>query len=95
MKCSDWIPLAKLAKLLPGEPHLSTMHRWRLHGIRGVLLKTYLCGGRRYSTLADAEEFFASVTAAADGVKAPFRTERQRRAAIRRAEMVLQRAGIK
>ena len=95
MKYSDLIPLSKLAVMLPGCPSLCSMHRWRLRGIHGVKLKTYLCGGRRYGTLADAEEFFEQVTAAANGKRKPSRTSRQREAEITPAEKEFDEAGIK
>jgi hypothetical protein len=60
-----------------------------------VKLKTYLCGGRRYGKLADAEEFFARVTAVANGEPRTSRTSRQREAEIRRAEDELLQEGIK
>lgn len=94
MKCNDLIPFAMLTKEIPGRPHISSLHRWRQHGIRGVRLRSYLCGGRRCSTLADVEEFFAQVTAAKDGTTSP-RTTRQRQAAIRQAETELEKAGVK
>ena len=94
MKLDDWIPLAKLGKLLPEKPSLSSLNRWWLRGIRGERMQTYLRGGRRYGTIADAEDFFARVTAAADGGKTPSRTKRQQLAAVRRAAKELEDAGI-
>jgi hypothetical protein len=95
MKCSDLIPLALLAKELPGKPSHSSLNRWWLRGIHGEKLITYLCGGRRYSSIALAEEFFERVTAAANGEPRRSRTSRQRKAAIRRAEEELSEDGIK
>ncbi len=48
-------------------PSPATLHRWRLRGLRGIRVVTFLRGGRRYITPEAAAEFFAAVTAAADG----------------------------
>jgi hypothetical protein len=32
------LSLTEAAALLPGRPHVSTLHRWRLRGVRGVKL---------------------------------------------------------
>lgn len=45
---SDLIPFQQAAALLPGRPHIATLHRWRLHGVRGRKLPTVLVGGRRF-----------------------------------------------
>lgn len=89
---ADYLSLSQAAKTLPGRPHVSTLHRWRLNGVRGVKLQTCLVGGRRYTKpewLAD----FIDATSQAGGAQSP-RTNRQRSAAIRRAEKELDKAGI-
>ena len=98
------LSFAEAAKLVPGRPHLSTLHRWRLRGIRGIRLTTCMIGGRRMVTRRQLREFFVSIsgiggstTAAAQGGLAPTfaaRTCRQREAAIKRAESDLDQAGI-
>ncbi len=40
------------------KPHISTLHRWRLSGARGVALPTFLIGSRRYCRPDDVREFF-------------------------------------
>jgi hypothetical protein len=45
---SDLIPFQQAAAFLPGRPHIATLHRWRLHGVRGRKLPTVLVGGRRF-----------------------------------------------
>jgi hypothetical protein len=55
------------AKTLPGRPALSTLHRWRLHGIRGVQLETCRVGGRRFTSVEPLERFIAQTTALDDG----------------------------
>lgn len=63
---NDLMTLDEAAKLLPGQPHVSTLHRWRGRGIRGVRLTTVRIGGRRYVSRTSLEQFAADVTAASD-----------------------------
>lgn len=89
------ITLAKAAQTLPGGAvHVSTIHRWRMKGVRGVRLETFLRGGIRYTTDEAIERFFAATTAAADGDATPVRTSRQRERDISQAEAELEAAGI-
>ena len=89
------ITLAKAAQTLPGGAvHVSTIHRWRLKGCRGVRLETFLRGGVRHTTREAIERFFAATTAAADGDTPPVRTSKQRDKTIRAAERELDAAGI-
>jgi len=81
------ITLAKAAQTLPGGAvHVSTIHRWRMKGCRGVRLETFLRGGIRHSTHAAIARFFDAVTAAADGDTPPVQTSKQRERAIEQAE---------
>jgi len=65
----------------------ATCHRWRLNGIGGVRLETAKFGGRRLTSIAAVRRFLKRTTAASDGDPSPKqRTNRQREAAIRRAE---------
>jgi len=88
------LSLAQAASSLPGRPHLSTIHRWRLHGIRGIKLETFLIGGRRFTSRESLERFSERITAVANGEPASRRTNRQRKAAIGQAERELNAAGI-
>lgn len=89
------ITLAKAAQTLPGGAvHVSTIHRWRMKGCRGVRLETFLRGGVRHTTREAIERFFAATTAAADGDTPPVRTPRQREREIAQAERELERDGI-
>jgi hypothetical protein len=90
----DLLLFVEAARSLPGRPHISTLHRWRLRGVRGVRLESVLIGGRRYTSLQALELFFAATTAAADGEVAPVRTAKERKRAIERAENELLAAGI-
>ena len=48
-------------------PHISTLHRWRLNGIRGVKLETCLIGGKRCTSLEALQRFITATTSAAAG----------------------------
>lgn len=74
------------SKVLPGHPHVSTLHRWRLRGVKGVKLETMLVGGRRFVSRDALAQFVASVTAKAEAEPPPARTPRQRQRAIEAAE---------
>jgi hypothetical protein len=84
------LSLNDAAKSLPGRPHISTLHRWRLRGVRGIRLETALLGGRRFTSVEALERFSAAITAAADGEPPPTRTPRQRERAIAAALKDLQ-----
>lgn len=94
------ITLTQAARETPGRPHLSTIHRWRLRGVRGVRLRTELVGGRRFTTRRWLREFRAACSAAGDGAagdNAATPTSEptaRRQHAIRAAEAELDAAGI-
>jgi len=74
--------------------HVSTLHRWRLRGVRGIRLATILIGGYRYTSHEALERFVAATTAAADGKPAPVTNTKQRERSIAAAEAELSAAGI-
>lgn len=89
------ISLAKAARTLPGGPvHISTLYRWQNKGVGGVRLRTFKRGGGRYTYPSWLEEFFAALTAVADGAPAPSRSPRQREREISTAERACEQAGI-
>lgn len=91
----DHLTLPEAAATLPGRPHLSTLHRWRLRGVRGVRLRTCLVGGRRYTTRRWLREFSEATTAAAEETPTATSTPRaDRQRAIRAAEAELAADGI-
>jgi hypothetical protein len=51
------VPFHEAPKHIPGRPHISTLHRWRLNGARGRRLETFLRGGRRFTTLEAIQRF--------------------------------------
>jgi hypothetical protein len=89
-----YLSLREAANCLPGRPHLSTLHRWRTRGVRGVRLITERVGGRRMVAADELQRFIEAVTAAADGEPTPIRSAKQRERSIESAEHELLRAGI-
>lgn len=89
----EYLSMAQASHLLPGRPHLSTLHRWRLRGVRGVRLQTCLIGGRRYTTSEWLVEFIEGSTAAV-APETPTAIEGRRESAILAAEKELNDAGI-
>ena len=55
--------LSEAARLLPGRPHVSTLHRWARRGVKGVRLDTVRIGGRRYTSIEAVQRFAAGLTA--------------------------------
>lgn len=89
------LTFSEAAASLPGKPNVSTIHRWRLRGCRGVKLESTLIGGVRYTSQESLQRFCNRVTAAADGtLQSKARTSSQRERAILRAEAELEAAGI-
>ena len=41
--------LTKASADVPGNPHVSTLIRWALRGVKGIKLETVLVGGRRFT----------------------------------------------
>ncbi len=75
----------------------STVWRWSLRGCRGVKLESFSIGAKRFTTAEAFARFVEATTAVAQGgaATAPtVRTNRQREAAIKRAEAELADAGI-
>jgi Protein of unknown function (DUF1580) len=61
MEKESLIRLAQAAQELPGRPHLSTVVRWSLRGIKGVRLETVVVGGRRFTSREAIRRFHASL----------------------------------
>jgi|GEM_PF-648450 len=71
---------------------LATLHRWRLHGVRGVRLETVLIGGLRYTSREAIDRFIQAQNAA--DVPAAVITPAQRRRQSEAARAELERAGV-
>jgi len=76
------------------RPHIATIHRWHLRGCRGVKLQTAFAGGHRRTTEVWVREFFAAVTAAANGTESGPKESPKRSDAYAKAEQELAAAGI-
>lgn len=51
------ITLTEAARSLPNKPHVATLYRWMSRGVRGIRLRTFLVGGRRYTSREALDEF--------------------------------------
>jgi hypothetical protein len=92
---TEWLlSLSEAAKELPGRPHISTLHRWRLRGVRGVKLDTVLVGGRRFTSREALVRFTDRINSGEAKAVTGHRTVRERERAIERAERELKAAGI-
>ncbi len=58
---AKYMSLSQACAFLPGRPHVSTLARWRLRGVRGHKLQTTLVGGRRYITQQQLVDFLAAI----------------------------------
>ena len=99
MQNEKLFPIPQAIELATGQRiHPATTHRWRLKGVSGVRLETVKLGGKRLCSVESVHRFVAATTSAADEAaglgKTPPRTNRQREAAIKRAERELAREGI-
>lgn len=92
MPTTDYIPFHDVPKHVPGRPHRSTVHRWRLRGVNGVRLQTCVVGGRRFTTREWLDDFLQAGNAAAGGTPLP--TSKNRQSAIEAAELELSQAGV-
>lgn len=89
----DRLTLAELARM--EGVNVCTVWRWAKRGAKGCVLETFSVGAKRFTTRQAFCRFSAGCTAAALGQRATaVRTNRQRDAAIRKAEAELSKAGI-
>ena len=65
--CETPVPFHEAPQHIPGRPHISTLHRWRLNGVRGRRLETFLSGGRRFTSLEAIQRFLCPDQAPAAG----------------------------
>ena len=70
---------------------LATMHRYRLHGVRGTRLETVLIGGSRCTSAEAISRFIAAQNATETSVPQFSPSQRQRQAET--ADRLLQEAG--
>ncbi|MBX3413904.1 MAG: DUF1580 domain-containing protein [Pirellulales bacterium] len=84
------------ARRLPGNPHVSTLHRWRLRGVRGVRLETTLIGGKRYTSIEALQRFADRLNGHSDSLvpSRPATPPAARAKQIAAADRDLDRAGF-
>ena len=51
--------LTRAAPDVPGRPHITTLMRWALRGVKGVRLETVKVDGRRFTSLEAIQRFLA------------------------------------
>jgi hypothetical protein len=71
------VPWQQAAKHVPGQPHISTLHRWRLKGVKGHRLETLSVGGRRFTSREAIDRFIVAGNSS-DAPAAPSFTATQR-----------------
>jgi hypothetical protein len=88
------VTFADARTAFPGDRRLSnaTLHRWRLHGVRGVRLETVLIGGLRYTSKEAIERFITAQNADETPARVPTPAQRRRQADA--AQAALQEAGL-
>lgn len=69
------------AKRLPTRPNVSTIWRWALKGVRGVILESVLIGGIRHCSDEAIERFLEEVNRQAE-----LRRQKRQRASVTRNE---------
>ena len=94
VETEDLIPFSEARTAFPGGKRLSlaTLHRWRMHGVRGTRLQTCLVGGLRYVSRESISRFLAEQNQ--DELPTPAITAGQRRTMAEAANAVLIEAGI-
>lgn len=88
------LTLREAAEHLPGRPHVSTVWRWVLRGVRGTKLTTVVRGGRRFTSQEALVQFIAHTTAAAGGEPGVAGATKGRVRAVQDAERELAEDGI-
>ena len=88
------IPFNSAREAFPGGKRLSlaTLHRWRLHGVRGTRLETILIGGSRYTSAEAIARFIGNQNPAES--PEPAITGKQRLKMTETANRILAEAGI-
>ena len=82
------IHFAAAAREFPGRPVcIQTLHRWRLHGIRGVKIETCIIGGLRWTSKEAIARFIAAQNAGDSPAPAVTPKQRARQSAAARREL--------
>lgn len=93
VKTETLIGLEQARREFPGKEKVSlaALHRWRLKGVRGVVLETLVVGGARYTSLEAIDRFVAAQNAPESSLTL---TAEQRRARSEAARAELAGRGI-
>ncbi len=57
--------LARASECVPTNPSANTLAGWAREGVRGVKLRTWMVGGRRFTSTEAVAEFLAELNGAA------------------------------
>lgn len=88
------VAISKVPDECPGKRiHAATVWRWRIHGVRGFRLESYVVGGKVFTSKEAIRRFILATTAARNGVPAETIPSRRRQAEIAAAERELD-AGV-
>lgn len=90
----ELLTFSEAAAALPDRPHVSTVHRWRMRGIKGIKLETIRIGGRRYTSAEALDRFIAAITSAVDGLPKKGTPRKHQKRRHEQAERELNAAGI-
>jgi hypothetical protein len=86
-----YLPVRRMGK----QPNIATLYRWAQTGCKGVKLEFLQVGGTKCTSQEALQRFFTKLTAMASGEPLPKPApSRARAAAVKRAERVLDAAGI-
>ena len=88
------LTFAEAASRAPGKPHIATIWRWAMKGVRGVRLESFCCGAKRLTSVEALERFVCRTTEAAGGTLSDEATESSRKREIAKAEAACEAAGI-
>ena len=89
VEASDFLPRRRNGK----KPNVATIYRWMQLGVKGVRLEFVQVGGTRCTTREALQRFCEELTSRQNPAPS-LGTRCRQRAAVKRAERVLDRAGI-
>ena len=84
--------MSQVPKLLEDRPASVTVWRWMTKGCRGIKLESLIVNGSRRTTKQALHQFFAAITAQANGEREQARTPKQRERDIDRARARAERS---
>ena len=81
------IPFQQARNEFPGRKRVgnATLHRWRLHGVRGCKLETLVVGGQRFTSREAIQRFVDAQNQSESAEPSMTAAERQARSAAARA----------